>query len=204
MASNTENHEESPAISLTPAAAQKLAEVVAGQDRPVAGLRLQIVGREGGEFQHVLSVEQHGARSSADVSVEVDGLVIFLDPRTARYADGIRIHYEYRGPQISGLQFLNPNPLWHDPRELQIQEIFDTQINPAIASHGGWVTLLAVEESTAFVQLGGGCQGCGQADVTLKQGIAATILELVEGIERVIDETDHDAGQNPYYKPAKK
>jgi Fe/S biogenesis protein NfuA len=66
------------------------------------------------------------------------------------------------------------------------------------------VTLLGVEGVTAYVQLGGGCQGCGLADVTLKQGIEATILEEVEGVERVVDETDHDSGQNPYYQPSKK
>lgn len=191
-------------IEFTPEAAEKLAAVIAAQGRPVAGLRLQIAGRAGGEFEHILSVEDRGRRSEADLRIEADELVVFVDPRTAPYADGIRIHYEYRGPDVSGLQFLNPNPLWHDEREFQIQELFDDFINPAIASHGGWVTLIAVEGDTAFVQLGGGCQGCGQADVTLKQGIAATILERVEGIARVVDETDHASGTNPYFKPSKK
>ena len=191
-------------ISFTPEALEKLGAVLAAQGQPVAGLRLQITGRSQGEFEHVLSVEPRGARSEDEVVVETGGLRLFIDPRTARYANGIRIHYEYRGPDVSGLQFLNPNPLWLDEREFQIQDIFDNHINPAIASHGGWVTLIAVEGTTAYVQLGGGCQGCGQADVTLKQGIAATILEEVEGIERVVDETDHDAGENPYFKPSKK
>jgi Fe/S biogenesis protein NfuA len=204
MDSDTNLNEQQPAVAFTPEAIGKLNNVLAAQGRPVAGLRLQIAGRSGGEFEHVLSIEPRGARSETELVVEADGLRVFIDARTARYANGIRIHFEDRGPNVSGLLFLNPNPLWLDEREIQIQDIFDNHINPAIASHGGWVALLAVEGTTAYVQLGGGCQGCGQADVTLKQGIAATILEQVEGIERVVDETDHASGENPYYKPAKK
>jgi Fe/S biogenesis protein NfuA len=129
---------------------------------------------------------------------------VFVEQRSAAYLDGVQVDYQYRGPNVSGLLYLNPNPLWHDERERKIQQIFDTQINPGIASHGGWVSLLGVEGTTAFVQLGGGCQGCGMADVTLSQGIEATILDEVEGIDRVVDQTEHDAGQNPYYQPSKK
>lgn len=193
-----------PAISFTPGAVAKLREVAGSQGRPLAGFRLQIVGRLGGEFQHVLSLLAEGAQTAEDVRVEAQGLRVFMDPRSAPYLHGVQIDYQYRGPDVSGLAYLNPNPLWLDEREVQIQDIFDNEINPAIASHGGFVTLLGVTGTTAYVQLGGGCQGCGMADVTLKQGIEATILEEVEGIERVVDETDHDAGQNPYHQPAKK
>lgn len=193
-----------PEVRFTEAAVAKLTEVISGQSRPVAGLRLQVVGREGGEFQHVLSLVEQGRVLSADLVSEVQGLTIFFESRSAPYLDGVEVHYEYRGPDVSGLHYFNPNPLWFDAREVQIQELFDRHINPAIASHGGWVELLAVEGTTAIVRLGGGCQGCGMADVTLKQGIEATILQVVEGIERVVDETDHASGQNPYHQPSKK
>lgn len=204
MADSVDPHGQPPAISFTPGAVAKLGEVAASYGRPLAGFRLQIVGRLGGEFQHVLSLLAEGAQTADDVRAEAHGLSVFMDPRSAPYLHGVQIDYQYRGPDVSGLAYLNPNPLWLDEREVQIQDIFDNSINPAIASHGGFVTLLGVTGTTAYVQLGGGCQGCGMADVTLKQGIEATILEEVEGIERVVDETDHDAGQNPYHQPAKK
>jgi len=204
MAAESETAARPPVIHFTGAALKKLREVVASQDRPVAGLRLEIVGRMGGEFQHVLSLAPVGAERPGDVVVETDGLRLLLDSRTAPYVNGIEIHYEFQGSDVSGLRYTTTNPLWLDEREIQIQDIFDNHINPAIESHGGWVTLLGVEGTTAFVELGGGCQGCGLADVTLKQGIEATILREVEGIERVVDQTDHDAGQNPYHKPSKK
>jgi len=203
MDSKTTRPSHVPEVGFTEAAVAKLTEVLASNG-PGAALRLQIVGRMSGEFQHVLSVLDGAAAPDTDLLIEPEGLRVFLEARSAPYLDGVQIDYEYRGPNVSGLRYLNPNPLWHDARERQIQEIFDTQINPAIAAHGGWVSLLGVEGTTAFVQLGGGCQGCGMADVTLSQGIERTILEEVEGVERVVDDTDHDSGQNPYYQPSKK
>ena len=83
-------------------------------------------------------------------------------------------------------------------------QVLNEQINPAIAAHGGFVELLDIRDNVAYVQLGGGCQGCGMADVTLKQGIAVAIKQDVPEIVDVVDVTDHNAGQNPYFRPSKK
>jgi Fe-S cluster biogenesis protein NfuA len=72
-----------------------------------------------------------------------------------------------------------------------------------VGSHGGWVSLLDVRDDVVYIQLGGGCQGCGMADVTLKQGIEVRIREVVPSIKDVVDSTDHAGGTNPYYRPAK-
>ena len=194
----------SPSISFTPGAAERLHQVIQRRGSAAIGLRLQIAARAAGEFHHVLSLVEDPSLVAGDTLIKVDGIDVFLEGRNLRYLDGVSIDFQEKPSGQSGLEFSNPNPLWFDDREVVIQEIFDTEINPAIASHGGIVHLLGVEEVTAYVELGGGCQGCGMADVTLKQGIAATILERVEGVERVIDQTDHDAGENPYYRPAKK
>jgi Fe/S biogenesis protein NfuA len=82
--------------------------------------------------------------------------------------------------------------------------VLETQINPAIASHGGRADLVAVEEGVAYLRLSGGCQGCGMAAVTLGQGIEVAILDAVPEIERVVDVTDHASGTNPYFESAKK
>ncbi len=83
-------------------------------------------------------------------------------------------------------------------------KVLNEAINPSIASHGGRAELVAVEESTAYVRLGGGCVGCGMAGVTLSQGIETTIVDLVPEISKVVDVTDHAQGDNPYYEKAKK
>ena len=86
----------------------------------------------------------------------------------------------------------------------QVVAVVNQAINPAIAAHGGYVEVVAVEEQTAYVRLGGGCQGCGMASVTLSQGIETTITQMVPEIAKVVDVTDHAEGTNPYYEQAKK
>src|SRR5262249_36617915 len=85
----------------------------------------------------------------------------------------------------------------------KVQELLDTAINPAVAGHGGYIELLDVKDSTVYLRMSGGCQGCGAADVTLKSGIERMIFEEVPEITEVLDVTDHGAGTNPYYAPSK-
>jgi Fe/S biogenesis protein NfuA len=92
-----------------------------------------------------------------------------------------------------------------DDKEIRekVQKILDEMINPAVAGHGGWVDLLDVKENLVYLRLGGGCQGCGMVNVTLKQGIEATLREEIPEVAGVVDQTDHQGGNNPYYQPAK-
>jgi Fe/S biogenesis protein NfuA len=86
----------------------------------------------------------------------------------------------------------------------RVMAVLDRDINPSIASHGGHAELAAVEGATAYLRLGGGCQGCGMATVTLSQGIEVAITQAVPEIDSVVDVTDHASGTNPYFEPAKK
>jgi Fe-S cluster biogenesis protein NfuA len=85
----------------------------------------------------------------------------------------------------------------------KVQQLIDTAINPAISGHGGFVDLVDVKEKVVYLSMGGGCQGCGMADVTLRHGIEALLRDEVPEIAEVVDATDHMAGENPYYTPAK-
>jgi len=90
-----------------------------------------------------------------------------------------------------------------DDLKTKVQELIDSSINPAVAGHGGFVELLDVKDNTVYLQMGGGCQGCGAADITLKAGIERLIKEEIPEITEVLDATDHAAGSNPYYTPGK-
>ena len=93
------------------------------------------------------------------------------------------------------------------PREEQlqiVQKLFDEEVNPAVASHGGSFTLMDIQENKVYVQLGGGCQGCGMANVTLRQGVEARLREVLPEMEALVDTTDHAGGTNPYYQQSKK
>jgi len=89
--------------------------------------------------------------------------------------------------------------VWDDPLAQRVQKVIDERIAPSLAGHGGWVELLEVDGDAAVIQFGGGCQGCGMSQVTLKEGIETAILEEVPEIKRVLDNTDHESGSTPYY-----
>jgi Fe-S cluster biogenesis protein NfuA len=92
-----------------------------------------------------------------------------------------------------------------DPEEIKkkVQGVLDGEINPAVAAHGGWVELIDVQRNEVFIRMGGGCQGCGMADVTLKQGVEKSIRAAVPQVGAIMDTTDHATGRIPYYAPSK-
>jgi Fe/S biogenesis protein NfuA len=86
----------------------------------------------------------------------------------------------------------------------RVMAVLDRDVNPSIAAHGGHAELAGIEGRTAYLRLGGGCQGCGMATVTLSQGIEVAITQAVSEIDDIVDVTDHAAGSNPYFEAAKK
>lgn len=85
--------------------------------------------------------------------------------------------------------------------EERLQQLLDGEINPMLAAHGGFAAVERVEGEIAYMIMGGGCQGCGLAQLTLTEGIKATVEDRIPEIREVIDVTDHAAGDNPFYQP---
>ena len=96
-----------------------------------------------------------------------------------------------------------PKPGLDTPEGIAVKQVLDEQINPSVAMHGGHIALVDVQGDTVFIRLEGGCQGCGMADVTLKQGVEVAIKQAVPSINAVLDSTDHAGGENPYFQPGK-
>jgi Fe-S cluster biogenesis protein NfuA len=90
-------------------------------------------------------------------------------------------------------------PQLDSPTAEAVQKLLDERINPGVAAHGGYIELLDVRADTAYIRMGGGCQGCGAADITLRQGVETEIKSAVPAITRIVDVSDHAAGENPYY-----
>ncbi len=86
----------------------------------------------------------------------------------------------------------------------QVARVFDEQVNPMVARHGGRVELIDVQDAVVMLRMGGGCQGCGMADVTLRQGIEGMLAQLVPQVRGIVDITDHTSGANPYFQASKK
>jgi len=113
----------------------------------------------------------------------------------------IREHIGSGQPAVTEayLQNLPSEPVIRD----RVQDLLDREINPALGMHGGWVELIDVKRNSVYLRLGGGCQGCGAAVITLKQGIERAIREGIPEVGEILDTTDHAAGRNPYYQPGR-
>lgn len=86
-----------------------------------------------------------------------------------------------------------------DQAEAAIRELFEQRINPALASHGGFVKLMKIEDRDVYVEMGGGCQGCASARATMRYGVEGAIRQVAPQVRHIIDATDHASGTNPYY-----
>lgn len=190
------------AVRFTETAREKVKGFMEAKKKTDAALRVGIAGRSSSGFRYAMNIVDPSDKSDADVELDGGGFKVYVDDRSLENLRGATIDF-VDSSQGSGFQIENPNPVWSDETALLVQNIIDTQINPGVASHGGFVELIDVKDGIAYIFMGGGCQGCGLADVTLKQGIEGIIKEAVPQITAVMDSTDHAAGSNPYYKPSK-
>ena len=82
----------------------------------------------------------------------------------------------------------------------RVKTVLDTEINPAIASHGGTITLVGVEDTEIYLEMGGGCQGCAMSRMTLRQGVERMVRQSVPEVGMIHDMTDHSSGENPFFE----
>ncbi len=190
-------------LTFTAAAVAKIAAAARSAGHPVACLRVAIAGRSGGRFRYDLSLVDPISAPPTDIAVVSGDATVFVDLASAERMRGATIDLDTSA--VGGaIRIDNPNEGWSDPLALRVQHVLDTAVNPGIAGHGGFIDLLEVREGTAYIAMGGGCQGCAQVDVTLRQGVEVAIKTAVPEIVAIVDSTDHAAGTNPYYAPSKK
>ncbi|MEO2113151.1 MAG: NifU family protein [Acidimicrobiales bacterium] len=196
-------------MTVTEAALAKVLEVRNEEDDPAGlALRVSITGSQGVDYVYDLAFLEIGAAQEDDVRWEVDDLSFLIPAEDREKLAGATLDLP-SNPTQGGLVIRNPNrpnPLGDiGTLELtgeipeQVGQLIAERINPALASHGGYATLVGIEGSTAYVTMGGGCQGCSMSAATLTEGIRSAILEAVPEILEVVDATDHSAGENPFY-----
>ena len=131
---------------------------------------------------------------------EKEGIIFWMDFSLLPFLEGTEIQIDEDTEEIEvvneglGIGKLRGN------FEDRVRQVLDEQVNPMVASHGGVVSLSRIENGEVFLRFGGGCQGCGMVDVTLKQGVEVMMKESVPDIVAIHDATDHDSGSNPYYR----
>ncbi len=140
--------------------------------------RVQLIG-------HLLVVTKTGERSWLEITEHIKSIL------EAYLISGLALSEE----QVEDRMML----MGRGTKE-KIQYLLAHKINPGVAAHAGFVELVDVKDNNVYIRLGGGCQGCGAADFTLRQGIEAIIRKEVPEIVQVLDVTDHAAGMNPYYQ----
>jgi len=186
-------------LSISPKAREMLDQFAEQADESSGLLlRVEIVGRGPNGFQYDLQFVGSDDRKDDDVNLEIEGMRVLVAARSVQYLEGATIDYK-ETLMGGGFSFENPNPLWVDDLSKAVAEIIANEVNPVVASHGGHVDLIGVDDGKAIIAFGGGCQGCGMVDVTLKQGVEVMIKDNVPGVSEVVDATDHAAGTNPFY-----
>ena len=138
-----------------------------------------------------------------NISIDFENIPVLVSKEVIPYLEGTEVDLNDKGE----LEAFNPNMSITEISgsvEEQIQHVLDEEVNPMVASHGGVVSLLEVKDHNAYLEFGGGCQGCGMIDVTLKQGVEVMIKAQIPDIEAIYDVTDHAGGTNPYYQPSEK
>ena len=176
------------------------------EDAASLGLRLEIVSGPGEDFKYDLSLDEFRKAAFTDEVRTHNGMKVIIPAKDVELLEGAILDYSSTG----GLVIRNPNkpsvPMIEglvndDALSAEIEAIIATEVNPALAAHGGFVTFAGHDEAgTAYLTMGGGCHGCSMSKVTMLEGVQTTLVEKVEGIQRVRDMTDHQSGENPFYR----
>ena len=175
-------------------------------------LFLQIDGVHENQFTYDLSFLDLEAVKSDDKRVDFKDLAVVIANKDIENFNGASLEMS-DDPAVPGLTMDNPNTpspaMFGNPDDLpelkgelaeKVQLVLENQINPAIASHGGAAQLVGVENQDVYLRLGGGCQGCGMVDLTLRDGVEKTLKNNIPELTEIIDSTDHTQTENAYYK----
>jgi Fe/S biogenesis protein NfuA len=206
----TETIQTDKVLEVSEAAVSKIRELIETRGRPGLAVRVAIRGTlPGGGYQTEFKFQDRSEAKAEDVVQPAVGFDFIFETGVAdkvrgsrvdfdekRYTAGFNIEYPHKSPFPPELS--EPKH-WDNPVARKVQDVMDNYINPGVAGHGGWVLLKDVKNDAAIVEMGGGCQGCGMAAVTLRQGIETAILQAVPEIKKIVDITEHEAGEDPYY-----
>jgi Fe/S biogenesis protein NfuA len=197
-------------LQVTPAARAQLSTVLGRQSEPAA-LRILVKNPGGAPPQYDMALEPATIIRPGDTAIDLgEGLRILVDADSLPAVDGATV--DFRDDPLQPGFLVNPPQVetqvpdafdTESPLVAQVQSVLVHHVNPSIAAHGGRAELVGVKNDVVFVALGGGCQGCSMASVTLRQGIEQILKQAIPRIREVVDATDHAHGNNPFYTSEK-
>ena len=197
-------------LSLTESAIAKVTEIRSAEPDPeTLGLRVEVTGHVGVDYQYDLSLEPLAEAAADDRVYDQGSIKVIIPAASVDKLAGATLDLP-SAPGQPGLVIRNPNrpnPLAGIDLELEgdiaakVEMLLEKSINPSLAAHGGFATLFGVDEATSnvYLTMGGGCHGCSMSAATLQQGISQAIKEAIPEVNEIIDVTDHSAGENPFF-----
>ena len=183
--------------------------VLSFMDLEEDGLQALRIAVEGSPFapNYELTLVEAENRSESDIEVDAGQFSVLVDEASIDRLDGAKVDF-IETIQESGFQ-ITPDPETAKaaventgPQGAladRVSQILETEINPAIASHGGVINLVDVQGTEIFIEMAGGCQGCAMSRMTLRQGVERMVSQAVPEVTAIHDVTDHDSGDNPYF-----
>jgi Fe/S biogenesis protein NfuA len=191
-------------VQFTLAARQQVLALLERQPAPAA-LRIMVKNPGASEPAYDMALEALDAALPTDTLLDSDGVPVLVDQASLAQVAGATVDFA-SDPLRPGFVVQPPRAdlsdladLDSDPLAAEVRHLLEHQINPSIAGHGGRADLVGVKDDVVYVALGGGCQGCSMASVTLKQGIEQLITQAIPRVKAVVDATDHAGGSNPFY-----
>ncbi len=191
------------AITITEAAQAYLADLLSKQNTPGIGIRIFITQPGTQYAETCIAYCKPGEQKAEDTPLALADFTAWIDALSEPFLEDALV--DYATDRMGGqLTIKAPNakvPMVNEdsPINERINYYLQTEINPGLANHGGQVSLVDIDDGVAILRFGGGCQGCGQADFTLKEGIEKTLLERIPELKGVRDVTDHSNRENAYY-----
>ena len=195
-----------PIIEITDAALAKLSELRDEEPTPTSSACASRSPPTPGEpFRYELGFEEYLTAAFSDEVRTHGGLKVMIPGRDVELLQGATLDFT----DSQGLVIRNPNrPVApsvegltsDDALSAEIETVLATDVNPALASHGGFVTYVGHDgEGTVYLTMGGGCHGCSMSRMTMLDGVQTMLIDAVDGVSAVKDLTDHSTGENPYY-----
>ncbi|MDX2463675.1 MAG: Fe-S biogenesis protein NfuA [Porticoccus sp.] len=189
-------------ITITESAQKYLAELLEKQDTDGIGIRMFVSDPGTPKAETCIAYCRPGEEKDDDTIMELDGFKAYFGQRSLPFLEDAKVDYadDKFGGQLT-IRAPNsrmPNVGDDSPIEDKINYVLYNDVNPGLAAHGGVISLEEVVDGVAILRFGGGCQGCGQADVTLKEGVEKTMLEKIPELKGIRDVTDHSDRSQAY------
>ncbi|MDP0563582.1 MAG: Fe-S biogenesis protein NfuA [Candidatus Endonucleobacter sp. (ex Gigantidas childressi)] len=191
-------------ITFTESGQKYLVQLLSKQDDKNTSVRLFVSQPGTAHAETCLAYCKSGEEKAEDIKLELDFFDCYIEKASELFLvdavidfaeDRLGGQLTIKAPNAKAPQVNKDSPL-----DARINYILQTEINPGLASHGGMVSLIELDEAIAVLQFGGGCQGCGMVDATLKDGVERTLLEHIAELQGVRDITDHTVRENAYFK----